>query len=181
VRANYAAMGLAATVNSDADVANQVQTCTGRIKNKSRVSNLSIGSGQLQIAGSGALLVEGPEENPDEEQRHAVDILEEATQYPAAPRLFMFEGDQEFIEGLIAKHGETDYVKMARDRLNVYQHTPAQIKKKVLKYIAYRASFESGERGGSKGVAGMKEGRKGAMKLPNSTWNTTGGKIKTWA
>lgn len=179
VRDNYAAMGLAATVNSDASVAVDVQTCAGRIKNKSRTSNLSIGSGQLQVAGSGTTLQE-MEEDVDEERRAAVDILEEATQYPAAPRLFMFEGEQEFVEGLLSRHGEEDYAKMARDKSNVFQHTPAQIKKKVAKYLALRAAWMSGERGGSQGAEGMKKGRKGSMKLPNSTWNMTGGKTKTW-
>mmetsp|Transcript_39323 Transcript_39323/g.76983 ORF Transcript_39323/g.76983 Transcript_39323/m.76983 type:complete len:220 (+) Transcript_39323:102-761(+) len=177
VRGNYAAMGLAAAVNSDACVANDVQTSEGRIET-SRTSTLTLGTGQLQVSGSGSALVGRREEHVDSHAAEAVDMLEEATQYPAPPRLFMFEGGQEFVETLLKKHGPEEYAKMARDRANVYQHTPAQIKKKVLKYLQLKAEWESGERGSTQAEGGQQQGRKGSVKLPNSNWNISGQRVK---
>lgn len=45
-------------------------------------------------------------------------------------------GEIQFVDALVAKYGN-DYVAMARDhKLNIYQHTPSQIKKKILKVKA---------------------------------------------
>eukprot|EP00040_Diaphanoeca_grandis_P038934 m.257736 g.257736 ORF g.257736 m.257736 type:complete len:188 (-) comp35648_c0_seq1:143-706(-) len=52
----------------------------------------------------------------------------------ATPR-FAAAGEMRFVQELTDKHGE-DYVAMARDhKLNVYQHTPKQIERKVHKVL----------------------------------------------
>mmetsp|Transcript_14546 Transcript_14546/g.30118 ORF Transcript_14546/g.30118 Transcript_14546/m.30118 type:complete len:97 (+) Transcript_14546:436-726(+) len=94
--------------------------------------------------------------------------MEEAAKNAAAPRLFMFEGDQEFVEALLRKYAKDEYAKMARDmKINTYQHTPAQIRKKVEKYFKMKAEGSS-----------KPETRGGAVKLPCSTWNVGPGKVK---
>lgn len=52
---------------------------------------------------------------------------------PANPGRLASSGMIDFVEALVEKHG-SDFVAMARDhKLNCYQHTPKQIKNKVLK------------------------------------------------
>mmetsp|Transcript_66280 Transcript_66280/g.156530 ORF Transcript_66280/g.156530 Transcript_66280/m.156530 type:complete len:156 (+) Transcript_66280:3-470(+) len=54
---------------------------------------------------------------------------------PAPPRITVAPGEHEFASRCLAKHGE-NYVAMAKDtKLNIYQHTPAQIRKKIEKYL----------------------------------------------
>lgn len=49
---------------------------------------------------------------------------------------FAAAGEVRFIEQLVEKHGD-DFVAMAKDhKLNVYQHTPAQLKRKYKKVAA---------------------------------------------
>ncbi|EKX43107.1 hypothetical protein GUITHDRAFT_140689 [Guillardia theta CCMP2712] len=139
VRSNYEKMGLAAELNSDASIATCLSTREGLIRGK-KSSSLSLSSGQIQ------------------EMRARVEN--------AAPsRLFMFEGDQEFVEALQKKYGN-DYERMAKDRkLNRFQHTPGQIRRKVEKYLKVKE-------------AGLVEKRGIATKLPCHTWNAGTGKKK---
>mmetsp|Transcript_56655 Transcript_56655/g.139054 ORF Transcript_56655/g.139054 Transcript_56655/m.139054 type:complete len:217 (-) Transcript_56655:342-992(-) len=174
VRGNYSAMGLAAAVNQDASVAVSCVTRKGKM-DPSKTTALSLGTGQLQVAGHTRMRAEIKDVTVDERSQ-AVDVITEATSYPAPPRLFMFEGDQEFVEALLAKYGESDYEKMARDkRINVYQHTPSQIRKKVEKYMKLKAEWESGERG-KEGT--MQSGRGRSQQLPCCTWNVKGERLK---
>lgn len=48
---------------------------------------------------------------------------------------YQSEGEKRFIEELIRKYGD-DYDAMFRDiKLNIYQHTAAQLRKKCQKYL----------------------------------------------
>jgi len=59
--------------------------------------------------------------------------LEAALKAHVPTARFAAGGEIRFVQELVEKHGE-DYVAMARDhKLNVYQHTPKQIKRKILK------------------------------------------------
>ena len=69
------------------------------------------------------------------------------------------------MEKLEQKHG-SNFAAMARDaKLNVYQHTPAQLKKKFEKYHKFRA-------------LGISKNRSGATQLPCHTYNMGPGKQK---
>lgn len=66
--------------------------------------------------------LEVDEAEATEEARLVANEMDEAAANAAPPRLFMFEGDQEFVEALIRKYGKDDYQKMAKDtKLNPYQ------------------------------------------------------------
>ena len=60
-------------------------------------------------------------------------LAAQATSYES----YMAQGDFLFVQKLIERHGETNFVAMARDHeINYYQHAPKYLEKKVGKYIA---------------------------------------------
>jgi len=71
---------------------------------------------------AGGLRLEVDDTEDTAEAKIASGEMEEAAKNAAAPRLFMFEGDQEFVEALLRKYAKDDYAKMARDmKINTYQ------------------------------------------------------------
>lgn len=72
-----------------------------------------------------------------EEENEIVKQLEQQASMGAPPaERKQSDGEREWIERLVAKHGE-DFEKMARDRrLNPMQQTPADIKRRVKKWKA---------------------------------------------
>eukprot|EP00296_Roombia_truncata_P002333 JP438280.1.p1 GENE.JP438280.1~~JP438280.1.p1 ORF type:complete len:139 (-),score=13.60 JP438280.1:18-434(-) len=69
-----------------------------------------------------------------QEKTPAVLEIEEAVKYGVSAVKFCSPGEKDFVEGMVAKHG-SNYKAMERDRkLNFYQHTEAQIRKKCEKY-----------------------------------------------
>jgi len=168
LRANYASMGLAAVVNDDSAVAVKVNARTGTL-DPSLTCSLALGTGQLQVAGERPLLCTEASE-PAELKDQVMKELEDAASCAAPPRVFMFEGDQDFVEKIIAKHGD-NYVAMARDiKLNTYQLTPAQLRKKVERYHKYLE--ERQQRGLPVAGPEVAARRAGNKQLPCSAWNT---------
>ena len=122
VRENYANLGLAAAVNADAAVAVDVHTWRGMLKGR-KTSKLALGTGQLQVASSGILIEESMDvEITTREANAAQSEMDDIVAHAAEPRLFMFEGEQEFVEALMKKYGKEDFRRMAMDmKLNPYQ------------------------------------------------------------
>eukprot|EP00290_Baffinella_frigidus_P006454 CAMPEP_0180136594 /NCGR_PEP_ID=MMETSP0986-20121125/11611_1 /TAXON_ID=697907 /ORGANISM="non described non described, Strain CCMP2293" /LENGTH=216 /DNA_ID=CAMNT_0022077697 /DNA_START=51 /DNA_END=701 /DNA_ORIENTATION=+ len=167
VRENYANLGLAAKINSDSAIAVDVNARAGKLSGN-KTSKLVLGTGQLQVASAGINIEESQDVGATREGEIALEEMEDRVAHAQPARLFMFEGDQEFVERLMKKHGKDNFKKMAMDmRLNPYQHTPKQISKKFDKY--FRMTQESSSTALS---------RSGATKLPCSTWNVGPGKFK---
>ncbi|CAG8500037.1 7886_t:CDS:2 [Acaulospora morrowiae] len=93
------------------------------------VINVIIGKGHEE---------EDTEIKPAPAKTDVVKALEEQASKVYKHEKYQSEGEKRFCEELISKYGD-DYQSMFRDiKLNVYQHTEAQLKKKCEKYLKER-------------------------------------------
>jgi len=84
LRDNYANLGIAAVTNSDAAVATVVHTSNAVVQGK-RTSKLALGTGQLQIAGSGFALRQEEETQVSRDRDELLADMTERAQSAEAP------------------------------------------------------------------------------------------------